>query len=99
VQNSGTNVCYCRAKGGVTNGYVAYSSGGYIVDIGWCADVPALGSDVVSTGASVTNELASIPFDDDGYVIVVANSMTDLCIHPKWSGAADNDYAAYVEPS
>lgn len=99
VQNSGTNVCYCRAKGGVTNGYVAYSSGGYIVDIGWCADVPALGSDVVSTGASVTNGLASIPFDDDGYVIVVASSMTDLCIHPKWSGSADTDYAAYVAPS
>lgn len=99
IQNSTTNVCYCRAKGGVTNGYVAYSSGKYIVDIGWCADVPTIGAPVVMTGKSVTNELASIPFDEDGYVVVVVSSMTDLCIHPKWSGSADTTYAAYVAPS
>ena len=99
VQNSGTNVCYCRAKGGVTNGYVAYSSGGYIIDIGWCADVPEIGSDVVTDNTSVTQSLASVTFDTDGYVIVVASVMTDLCVHPKWSGAADEEFAEYVAPS
>ena len=99
VQNSGTNVCYCRAKGGVTNGYVAYSSGGYIIDIGWCDDVPVIGSDVATTGTSVTSTIASVTFDADGYVIVVASTITDLCVHPKWSGAADEEYHAYVAPS
>ena len=97
---SGANtVAYCRAKGGVDNGYVAYSEGEYIVGIGWCAALPEIGSAVVTTGASVAASLASIPFNNDGYVVVEVTDTSDLCIHPKWSGAADTDYAEYVEPS
>ena len=99
IQNTGTYACYCRAKGGVDNGYVAYSETDAILDIGWCADVPEIGDDVVTTGQSVSTSLASIPFAEDGYVVVIASSTSDLCIHPKWSGAADTDYAAYVAPS
>lgn len=97
---SGVNtVAYCRAKGGVDNGYVAYSEGEYIVGIGWCAALPEVGSAVVTTGASVAASLASIPFNDDGYVVVEVTDASDLCVHPKWSGAADTDYAEYVAPS
>ena len=97
---SGVNtVAYCRAKGGVDNGYVAYSEGEYILGIGWCAALPEVGSAVVTTGASVAASLASIPFDNDGYVVVEVTNASDLCVHPKWSGAADTDYAEYVEPS
>ena len=85
ASNAGTYVCYCRAVGGVTNGYVAFSSAGYISNIGWCAMLPAIGSDVVTTGAAITSTLSSIPFDDNGYVIVVVSDMDDLCVHPKWS--------------
>ena len=99
TSNSGTYLCYCHAKGGVTNGYVAYSSGGHIRDIGWCENLPDIGEYVVTTGQSVSSTLASIPFDDDGYVVVVVTSMNDLCIHPKWSGSADTEYEAYVAPS
>ena len=97
---SGANtVAYCRAKGGVDNGQVAYSEGEYILGIGWCAALPEVGSTVVTTGASVAASLASIPFDNDGYVVVEVTDASDLCIHPKWSGAADTDYAEYVAPS
>lgn len=97
---SGVNtVAYCRAKGDVDNGYVAYSEGEYIVGIGWCAALPEIGSAVVTTGASVAASLASIPFNDDGYVVVEVTDASDLCVHPKWSGAADTDYAEYVAPS
>ena len=99
IQNSGTYACYCHAKGGVDNGYVAYSEGDAIIDIGWCATVPVVGADIVTTGQSVSASLASIPFDDDGYVVVIASATVDICIHPKWSGAADTEYAAYVAPS
>lgn len=99
VSNTGTYLCYCRAKGGVDNGYVAYSESGRIRNIGWCANLPAIGEAVITTGQSVSNTLASIPFDNDGYVVVVATSMNDLCIHPKWSGSADNEYSDYVAPS
>ena len=99
IQNSGTYACYCHAKGGVDNGYVAYSESGAILDIGWCANIPTIGADIITTGQSVSTSLASIPFDDDGYVVVIASSTADICIHPKWSGSADTEYAAYVAPS
>lgn len=99
IQNTGTYACYCHAKGGVDNGYVAYSESGAILDIGWCANIPTIGADVITTRQSVSDSLASIPFDDDGYVVVIASSTADICIHPKWSGSADTEYAAYVAPS
>lgn len=99
VGNNNTYVCYCYAKGGVPNGYVAYSEGAYIRNIGWCEDLPAINETVITTGSSVSNTLASIPFEQDGYVVVVTTDISDLCIHPKWSGSADTDYQAYVAPS
>ena len=99
ASNAGTYVCYCKAVGGVTNGYVAFSSSGNISNIGWCAELPVIGSDVVTTGAAITSTLSSIPFDDNGYVVVVVSDMEDLCVHPKWSGSADEDFAEYVAPS
>lgn len=99
VSNTGTYLCYCRAKGGVDNGYVAYSASGRIRNIGWCANLPAIGEAVITTDQSVSTTLASIPFNDDGYVVVVVTSMNDLCVHPKWSGSADNEYSDYVAPS
>lgn len=96
---TGKYVCYCKAVGGVTNGYVAYSENGYIENIGWCASEPQESSEVITTGQNVTSTLASITFNDDGYVVVVVNNISDLCIHPKWSGAADEQYEEYVEPS
>lgn len=99
IQNTGTYACYCHAKGGVDNGYVAYSESDAILDIGWCANIPTIGADIITTGQSVSDSLASIPFDDDGYVVVIASSTADICIHPKWSGSADTEYAEYVAPS
>lgn len=92
-------IAYCRAKGGVSNGYVAYSENNNIVRIGWCAEEPKIDSIVDTTNAEVTTSLASIPFDDDGYVVVEVTNVNDLCIHPQWSGAANTDKADYVAPS
>jgi hypothetical protein len=86
---TGKYVCYCKAVGGVTNGYVAYSENGYIENIGWCASEPQESSEVITTGQNVTSTLASITFNDNGYVVVVVSNISDLCIHPKWSGATD----------
>lgn len=99
VGAQGSYVCYCKAVGGVDNGYVAYSEGGYITDIGWCADLPQEGREVVTDNQIVTTTLASIPFEENGYVVVVTSNINDLCIHPKWSGRADEEYEEYVSPS
>jgi hypothetical protein len=100
VSTSDTSyVCYCRAVGGVTNGYVAYSADGHIQNIGWCADLPQETSAVVTTGQNVTATVASISFARDGYVVVVVDDISDICIHPKWSGREDRTYEAYAEPS
>jgi hypothetical protein len=37
ASNAGTYVCYCRATPASDSGWAAYSSGGYISNIGWCA--------------------------------------------------------------
>lgn len=92
-------IAYCRAKGGVPNGYVAYSESNSIIKIGWCAEEPKIDSIVDTTNAEVTTSLASIPFDDDEYVVVEVTNANDLCIHPQWSGAANTDKADYVAPS
>lgn len=92
-------MCYVRAVGGVTNGYVAYSPGNHIKDIAWCATTPVLNSDVSQASKSVTSSLASIPFDTDGYVVVIVDNIDDLQVHPQWSGSANTDTANYVDPS
>ena len=99
IASTGNFVCYCKAVGGVDNGYVAYSAGEYITNIGWCAELPQLGSTVVTTDQELTSSLASIPFAEDGYVVVAVSNKSDICIHPKWSGSADTQYVAYVSPS
>lgn len=98
TSHSGTNVCYCKAVGGVDNGYVAYSSSGQIQNIGWCATLPQEGSAVSIAGQAVEANLASIPFDENGYVVVVVGNKSDICIHPKWSGSADTIYQPYRDP-
>ena len=98
ASNSGTYIAYCHAKGGVDNGYVAYSANAYIRNIGWCANLPTIGESVVTTGGSSSGTLASIPFNEDGYVVVVVTNISDLCIHPKWSGTDDTKYEDYVAP-
>ena len=92
-------VCYCKAVGGVTNGYVAYSSGGHIKNIGYCASLPQEASAVVLTGTSASATMATVQFNTSGYVVVSMDSAADICIHPKWSGAADLTYETYVAPS
>lgn len=98
ASNSGTYIAYCHAKGGVDNGYVAYSANAYIRNIGWCANLPTIDESVVTTGGSSSGTLASIPFNEDGYVVVVVTNISDLCIHPKWSGIEDTKYEDYVAP-
>lgn len=95
ASNTGTYVCYCKAIGGVTNGYVAYSQGGYITNIGYCATQPGFNTSVITTGATVGAINSSITFANNGYVAVVVSNTSDLCIHPKWSGTADQEYEAY----
>lgn len=99
TSETGKYICYCKAVGGVTNGYVAYSSGGYITDIGWCASLPQESTAVSTTNKQVTSTVASIPFSQNGYVVVVVTDVSDICIHPKWSGVADIEYEAYIAPS
>ena len=99
TSETGKYICYCKAVGGVTNGYVAYSSSGYITDIGWCASLPQESIVVSTANKQVTSTVASIPFSQNGYVVVVVTDISDICIHPKWSGVADMEYEAYTAPS
>lgn len=97
---SDSYICWCPAKGGVPNGYVAYSAYGAIEDIGWCSALPTIGMEVVTDSQTVlSSNLAAITFANDGYVVVAADISSELCIHPRWSGDADNIAGQYHEPS
>ena len=105
AENTGTYVCYCRATPASNTGWGAYSASGAIRGIGFCATLPAKGTDVVTTGVDYTTTISTVPVTTDGYVVVVVTGMDDLMIHPRWSGAADDPtnagypaYVAYVAP-
>lgn len=105
--NAGTYVCYCKAVGG-EHGYIAESLGGHIVTsggIGWCENVPQIGSTVVTISAasddSVTSTSADFTYMQDGYMLVVVNDTSDLMMWCEWSGDVDGqqEYTAYEAPS
>ena len=99
ITQTGNNyVCYCKAVGGVTNGYAIYSSSGAIVRAGWCADLPHESSQV-TLSLNSTSSLSHVVFEQTGYVVVEVTSMDDICIHPSWSGTHDEYSSNYVSPS
>lgn len=95
----GKYICWCPALGGIPNGYVAYSNSEAIENIGWCANIPTESATVITNGEQLTSKTWSIEFNTDGYVIVVATSINDICIHPRWSGEADQYFSFYEAPS
>ena len=107
TSNAGTYICYCRCTPASESGWAAYSDGGDIRGIGWCATTPTIGADVTTTGVDYSTILSTVPVTADGYVVVATVGMDDLMIHPRWSGAADNpqdvgydsSYVAYTAPS
>ena len=101
ISNAGSYVGFCRAVGNIPNGYVAYSGGGGITGIGWSSALPSLGTNVSTTSASVTASLASISFENNGYIAVAisSNNLAELCIHPKLDGSADTVFEAYTSAS
>lgn len=99
ITQTGENyVCYCKAVGGVTNGYAIYSSSGAIVRAGWCAELPHESSQVTLSSNS-TSSLSHVVFEQTGYVVVEVTDMDDICIHPSWSGTYDEYSNNYVSPS
>lgn len=99
ISSPGTYIGYCKAVGNVNNGYVAYSSSSAIKNIAYSSIMPSIGNTVTSSGATVTGNVSSITFENNGYVVVAVSNLNDLCIHPKWSGAEDTTYASYITPS
>ena len=102
--SAGDYVCYCKAVGGVTNGYIAYSSDTTqteITNIGYYATVPTIGDQVIQTAidSSAFPTYGMVNFANNGYVVVAATNKNDLCIHPQWSGSANDTYETYVAPS
>ena len=98
TQTSGTSVYYCKAVGSVMNGYVAYNEQGLIQNIGWCESIPTIESNVITSHSVVTSTLASIQFENDGYIVVVltdSENDIELCIHPQWSGYMNEMYETY----
>ena len=101
--SAGSYVCYIHAIGGLDNGYTAYDPNNTITRIGWLATIPTTST----TGIYVTpdgNKVTAITNDpttsyisavEDGYICVACTNIDDLCVHPTWSGSADEETGAY----
>lgn len=102
---SGSYVCYAHAVGGLDTGYIAFDSNASITRIGWCDAIPTTSTSGITVTVdnvfvtAITNNATKsyITNTQEGYICVACTNNTKLCIHPKWSGSADNDYADYSE--
>ena len=104
VPSTGKYVCYCRALAGSPSGYIAYSSGGYLISgaVGYCATIPSNGTQLTQTTEDWDKRdvyHASLMIEEDGYIAVAVNSKDDLCMHIRWDDEEDDIYEEYVAPS
>lgn len=104
VPSTGKYVCYCRALAGSPSGYIAYSSGGYLIPgaVGYCATVPSNGTQLTQTEEEWDKRdayNASLMIEEDGYIAVAVNNKNDLCMHIRWDDEEDEEYEEYVAPS
>lgn len=103
TESSGSYVCYIHAVGDLPNGYVAYDPNNSITRIGWNATIPTISSTgiIVTSGGeivtSITNDptLSVIEANTDGYIVVACENISELTVHPRWTGTHDNIVAEY----
>ena len=102
---SGSYVCFAHAVGGLDNGYIAFDSNASITRIGWSDAIPTSSSsgitvsvdNVFVTAITNNNTKSYITNVEEGYIVISCTNITKLCIHPKWSGSADNEFADYSQ--
>lgn len=98
----GSYICIVKAIGALATGYVAYSKSGTINRIGWTNAYPTATSSIyvtvdgtyvtsLSLGAITSSLCASM----QGYICIATTDKDSLCVHPRWSGAADIEFADY----
>lgn len=92
-------LCFCEAVGGLEQGYVAYLPDGTIYNIGFSSVLPEVDGIINMMGIIDENLGVITGFSEDGYVVVETSTITDLQIHPQWSGKANTEVAAYESPS
>lgn len=102
ISSTGNYVCFCKAYAGSPRGYMAHSAEGYIIDGGWCATLPQIGSVLNQTQQEEDlkdTNFYSITFENTGYFVVAVSNISDLCIHIRWDSEEDEVDEEYVEPS
>lgn len=100
----GSSICIIKSIGGLDTGYVAYSKSGTINRIGWSDVYPTVSSSIYVTvdGTYVTSLslgaiTSSIVTTTNGYICIATTDKDALCVHPRWSGNADTQFAEYDE--
>ena len=99
VAQANHRLCFCEAVGGLEQGYVAYLPNGTIYNIGFSSVLPEAGGTIDMMGTIDENLGVIAGFNINGYVVVETSTITDLQIHPQWSGKANTEVAAYETPS
>ena len=105
IYSPGSYICYIHAVGGLANGYVAYEPNDTIARIGWYNTIPTTSTHGIYVTAdgeyvtAITNDtsLSMINNVHDGYIIVACTVISDLNVHPRWSGTMDENITEYYE--
>ena len=101
-----TYVAWCKAVGGLSAGYVAYSNtnytdatlepSGHILNLGYCATKPSFNVEV-TTIETPDPVFSTINFEDDGYIVAAVDNINYLAMHPRWSDSTkDFHYEDYT---
>lgn len=96
--SSGMYVCWCKAVGGLADGYTIYAKSGVLTRVGWYDEVPDSTTEGIELdGATLGSSLSYYDNSDlpDGYICVATTDPEGLCIHPTWSGYEDETYEEY----
>lgn len=101
----GSFVCYVHAVGGLSAGYIVYDPNHTIIRVGWCANIPresTVDIYVDEDGDRVTSleynsTVTKITTTYEGYICIACTNVSQLTVHPRWSGLYDTTYAPYSE--
>lgn len=109
TQSTGNIVCYCPCVCGITD-YIAYDSNCHIIMSGTTESLPQIGSTVTEIGTNLeppqtsnytTKSIISPSGSGAKYIVIALYGAiySQLQIHPRWSGKADETTEDYVAPS
>lgn len=95
TEDNGVYSVSIYAVHGLENGYVVYDENSGITAVG----ISDSATGTMDTTGVIMGEVVSVvfPTSEKPYILVTTTDIDGLCIHPRWTGIKDEEYAEYAE--